>query len=75
MPGCSHQVALGADPSGHYLADATIDGVAIEVMVDTGATIVALTAETARRLGIDWFSQRGERRDRDRQRRASLRRW
>jgi aspartyl protease family protein len=53
VPGYSHQVALSADPSGHYLADATIDGVAIRVMVDTGATIVALTAETARRLGID----------------------
>ena len=53
VPGYSHQVALSADPSGHYLADATVDGVAIRVMVDTGATIVALTAETAHRLGID----------------------
>ena len=53
VPGYSHQVALSADPSGHYLADATIDGVAIRVMVDTGATIVALTAETAHRLGIN----------------------
>src|SRR4051812_48750386 len=53
VPGYSHQVALSADPSGHYLADATVDGVAMRVMVDTGATIVALTAETARRLGID----------------------
>jgi aspartyl protease family protein len=52
VPGYGHQVALGADPSGHYLADATVNGVAIRVMVDTGATIVALTAETARRLGI-----------------------
>ncbi|MCR4282687.1 MAG: TIGR02281 family clan AA aspartic protease [Bauldia sp.] len=47
-----HQVAVRADRSGHYLVDAVIDGHAVEAIVDTGATTVALTSETARRLGL-----------------------
>lgn len=52
VPGYGRQVALDADRSGHYFADATVNGIAIRVMVDTGATTVALTADTAGRLGI-----------------------
>jgi len=51
-PGYGRQVALSADRNGHYLADATINGIAVRVMVDTGATMVALAADTASRLGI-----------------------
>ena len=51
-PGYGRQVALSADRNGHYLADATINGIAVRVMVDTGATTVALSADTASRLGI-----------------------
>jgi aspartyl protease family protein len=46
------RIALSADPRGHFLADASIDGRTVEMMVDTGATIVALDDATARRLGI-----------------------
>ncbi len=46
------QVALGANSQGHFVADAVIDGSPVTVMVDTGATTVALTDATARRLGI-----------------------
>lgn len=46
------QVAIGADWLGHYKARARIDGVDIPVLVDTGATLVSLTAADARRLGI-----------------------
>lgn len=52
VPGYGRQVALSADRSGHYFADATVNGIAVRVMVDTGATLVALTADTASRLGI-----------------------
>ena len=45
-------VALKADPRGHYLVDALVNGRRIPVMVDTGATAVALNADSARRLGI-----------------------
>ena len=47
------QVALSANPEGHFVADAVIDGGRVTVMVDTGATMVALTGATARRLGLD----------------------
>jgi aspartyl protease family protein len=45
-------VELRASANGHFLADAEINGRPIEVMVDTGATMVALTYEDAERAGI-----------------------
>jgi len=51
-PPAGRRVTIPADPSGHYIAEARINGRAVKVVVDTGATIVALTSETARRLGI-----------------------
>jgi aspartyl protease family protein len=44
------QVLKAAD--GHYWADALIDGKAVRVMVDTGASVVALTPDDAARLGL-----------------------
>lgn len=44
------QVLKGAD--GHFWADARIDGRAVSVMIDTGASVVALTLDDARRLGV-----------------------
>ena len=44
------QVVKGAD--GHFWAEARIDGRAVRVMIDTGATVVALTLDDARRLGV-----------------------
>jgi aspartyl protease family protein len=52
VPGYGRQVALSADRNGHYLAEATVNGITVKVMVDTGATTVALSADTALRLGI-----------------------
>ena len=37
---------------GHYWAEANVDGHQVRFLVDTGATVVALTAEDARRLGF-----------------------
>jgi aspartyl protease family protein len=37
---------------GHYWADALIDGKAVRVMVDTGASVVVLTPADAARLGL-----------------------
>lgn len=39
-------------PDGHWWADAVVDGRAVRLMVDTGATVVALTPDDARRLGL-----------------------
>ena len=45
-------VEIRAGQSGHYHTEAEVNGRAIEVMVDTGATMVALTYEDAERAGI-----------------------
>ena len=47
----SATIAKGAD--GHYWATAQVNGAPVRVLVDTGASAVALTAEDARRLGLD----------------------
>jgi aspartyl protease family protein len=44
------QVLKAAD--GHYWAEAQIDGRAVHVMVDTGASLVVLTPADAARLGL-----------------------
>ncbi|MEW6539356.1 MAG: TIGR02281 family clan AA aspartic protease [Pseudomonadota bacterium] len=49
--GTDAQVVKGAD--GHYWAEASIDGKAVRVLVDTGASVVALTRADALRLGVD----------------------
>ena len=48
--GAPGQVLKSAD--GHYWAEADIDGRAVRVMVDTGASVVALTRDDAARLGL-----------------------
>jgi aspartyl protease family protein len=45
-------VRLRADARGHFNTQAYINGSAIEVLVDTGATTVALTWDDARAAGI-----------------------
>ncbi len=43
---------LTADKSGHYFASADINGIIIPVMVDTGASGVALSYEDAEKVGL-----------------------
>lgn len=45
-------VQLRADRLGHFVTSAEVNGRTIDVMVDTGASIVALTWEDAERAGI-----------------------
>jgi len=45
------QVALAADSRGHFVTTARINGRKVTVLVDTGATSVAISDETARSLG------------------------
>jgi aspartyl protease family protein len=49
--GRAAQVVRG--PDGHYWAQAKIDGHAVHLLVDTGASVVALTRADAQRLGVD----------------------
>jgi aspartyl protease family protein len=50
--GSGRIVEIKAGAFGHYTASAEINGRPIDVLVDTGASIVALTFEDARRAGI-----------------------
>jgi aspartyl protease family protein len=45
-------VVLKADPRGHFNADLQVNGGRVAMMVDTGASIIALTHEDARRAGL-----------------------
>lgn len=45
-------VTLRIGPDGHYSTQARINGVRVDVLVDTGASMIALTEETARKLSI-----------------------
>lgn len=47
-------VTLRADARGHYTTIAYLNGLAVPAIIDTGATTVALSADVARRLGIDY---------------------
>lgn len=45
-------VVLEADRRGHYHAKLLINGVTVESLVDTGASVVAMSAEDAKRANI-----------------------
>ncbi|WP_460448161.1 retropepsin-like aspartic protease family protein [Alsobacter sp. SYSU BS001988] len=45
-------VVLAADPRGHFSAEPSINGVKIRTLVDTGASVVAMSAEDAQRAGV-----------------------
>jgi aspartyl protease family protein len=46
------KVRLPADARGHFAADFRLNGHDIPALIDTGATVVAINASTARRIGI-----------------------
>jgi aspartyl protease family protein len=50
--GSRRAVELVAGDNGHFFADADINGRSVSVMVDTGASIVALTYEDAQTAGL-----------------------
>ena len=51
-PSSGRSVTLRDDSRGHYRTEARVDGMKIEFLVDTGATAVMLSANTAAKLGI-----------------------
>ncbi len=52
-------VTLTADSRGHFVTDGQINGGTVRFIVDTGATLVSLSAADAKRLGLDY--QNGQR--------------
>jgi aspartyl protease family protein len=51
-PADSRSVVLSRNAQGHFQTDARVDGRRVNFLVDTGASTIALTAETAASLGI-----------------------
>lgn len=47
-------VTLAADPRGHFFSEGAVNGSPMRFLIDTGATVVALPASDARRLGVDY---------------------
>lgn len=51
--GGQQEVVLRKRLDGHFQADATINGRAVSMLVDTGASSIALTYDDAERIGLD----------------------
>jgi len=47
------ETVLRASPSGHFFAEAVLNGVTFPAVIDTGATLVVLNSDQAERIGID----------------------
>ncbi len=53
-PEWGHEVTLQREYDGHFYADVTVDGVPSRMLVDTGASVVALTGDDALAMGLYW---------------------
>ncbi len=52
-PVAEREIVLAAGPGGHFFTTGAINGRAVQFMVDTGATVVALSQSEGQRLGLD----------------------
>ncbi len=48
------ETVLERSDDGHFYADVTVSGSPMQMMVDTGASFIALTGEDAAAIGLDW---------------------
>jgi aspartyl protease family protein len=48
-------VVLNREENGHFFAQGEVDGASVRFMVDTGASVIALTSEDAQKLGQTWY--------------------
>lgn len=53
-PSAASSVTLQADERGHFITQGQINGRTVRMMVDTGASMISLSAADATRLGIDY---------------------
>ena len=53
-PSDGKKLILVPDPSGMYTISGTINGSSVDFVVDTGATLVSINSNIAKRLGIDY---------------------
>jgi len=52
-PTGDEKAVLTADGAGHFVTNGAVNGVSARLLVDTGATFVAIGASEAKRLGVD----------------------
>ena len=52
-------VILASDKDGHFVSSGSINGASVRFLVDTGATMVSMNVEEARRAGVNYLA--GER--------------
>jgi aspartyl protease family protein len=50
------RTVLKADGQGHFIAEGQVNGAAVRFLVDTGATLIALPAADARRMGVSYVN-------------------
>lgn len=48
------ETALQRQADGHFYADVSVDGMSVSMMVDTGASMIALTGADAQAIGLTW---------------------
>lgn len=58
LPTLARMIEIRAGDHGHYVTTASIDHMPVDVLVDTGASKVALSYEDAERIGLKPFSLR-----------------
>ena len=54
--GTGTRIVIPVGPGGHYGGTASINGHSIQYIIDTGATSIAMGADVATRLGLDYDS-------------------
>lgn len=57
-PVSAQRATLVADTGGHFVTTATVNGVAMRFMVDTGASLVTIGSREALRAGINYLAGR-----------------
>ena len=55
-PATGSAVALTADSRGHFITTGKVNGMSLRFMVDTGASVVALSVADAKRAGVNYLS-------------------
>jgi aspartyl protease family protein len=53
--GVAQRVTLIADERGHFVSPARINGGAVTVLVDTGATLIAMSRGDAKKIGLNYL--------------------
>lgn len=53
-PGAATRIVLNSTGGGHFTTAGSINGRSVQFLVDTGATLVAMSQATADRIGLDY---------------------